>query len=160
ATGSVQLLFIDKTTLNIGPNTSMVIDKFVFDPSTAQGSVSLTVTTGVLRIVGGLATHSGGAAVATPLATIGIRGGIATISHSRAKGTEAMLGYGVLTLTSNCPAALRQSGCTPSTVTVTRPGFVARATSVGVAPQTPERASPAEVNAVNNLLTSRGSQTG
>ena len=34
ATGSVQLLFIDKTTLNIGPNSSVVIDKFVFNPMT------------------------------------------------------------------------------------------------------------------------------
>ena len=35
--GSVQLVFIDKTTLDIGPNSSIVIDKFVFDPQAARG---------------------------------------------------------------------------------------------------------------------------
>jgi hypothetical protein len=32
-TGSVQLLFLDKSTLNIAPNTSLVIDEFVYDPA-------------------------------------------------------------------------------------------------------------------------------
>ncbi len=39
ATGSVQLVFIDKTTLNIGPNSTLVIEKFVFDPATAAPPV-------------------------------------------------------------------------------------------------------------------------
>ena len=32
-TGSVQLLFLDKSTLSIAPNTSLVIDEFVYDPT-------------------------------------------------------------------------------------------------------------------------------
>src|SRR5579863_3392319 len=36
-TGSVQVLFIDKTTLNIGPNSTLVIDRFVYNPATTSG---------------------------------------------------------------------------------------------------------------------------
>ena len=32
-TGSVHLLFLDKSTLSIAPNTSLVIDEFVYDPA-------------------------------------------------------------------------------------------------------------------------------
>src|SRR5258708_6849472 len=38
--GSVQLVFIDKTTMNIGPNSNLVIDEFVYDPSTGTGKMS------------------------------------------------------------------------------------------------------------------------
>ncbi|MBV8425601.1 MAG: FecR domain-containing protein, partial [Hyphomicrobiales bacterium] len=70
STGSVQLLFIDKTTLNVGPNSSLVIDKFVFDPATAQGELAISLSKGVLRVVGGQATHTGGATITTPVATL------------------------------------------------------------------------------------------
>lgn len=85
ASGSVQLLFIDKTTLNIGSNSSIVIDKFVFNPATTQGELALNLSKGLFRLVGGQATHSGGANIRTPVAAIGVRGGIVTVSHSREK---------------------------------------------------------------------------
>ena len=80
-TGSVQILFIDKTTLNIGPSSRLVIDRFAFNPAAAQGEMALTLTKGVLRIVGGQVTHTGGATVETPAASIGVRGAIVTIAH-------------------------------------------------------------------------------
>ena len=55
SSGSVQLVFIDKTTLDIGPNASIVIDKFVFDPATARGEMAISLGKGVLRVVGGQA---------------------------------------------------------------------------------------------------------
>ncbi len=87
-TGSVQVLFIDKTTLNVGPNSSLVIDRFVYNPATTKGELALSLGKGVLRVVGGVATHSEGATIRTPVAAIGLRGGIAIISHSGAKGTR------------------------------------------------------------------------
>jgi SRSO17 transposase len=60
ANGSVQLLFIDKTTLNIGPHSSVVIDKFVFNPMTTQGELAVTLSKGALQLVGGQATHTSG----------------------------------------------------------------------------------------------------
>jgi hypothetical protein len=38
ATGSVQVLFIDKTTLNVGPNSTLVIDRSFTIPPPRRGS--------------------------------------------------------------------------------------------------------------------------
>src|SRR4029453_7943107 len=81
ASGTVQLLFIDKTTLNIGPNSNLVIDNFVYDPATGTGQMVTSLTKGALRFVGGQLSRQGAATVNTPVASIGIRGGIATIAH-------------------------------------------------------------------------------
>ena len=102
ATGSVQVLFIDKTTLNVGPNSTLVIDRFVYNPATTRGQLALSLGKGVLRVVGGAATHSEGATIRTPVAAIGLRGGIAIISHSGAKGTEAILGFGRMSVSTLC----------------------------------------------------------
>ncbi len=101
-TGSVQVLFIDKTTLNVGPNSSLVIDRFVYNPATTRGELAISLGKGVLRVVGGVATHSEGATIRTPVAAIGLRGGIAIISHSGAKGTRAILGFGHMSVTTLC----------------------------------------------------------
>jgi hypothetical protein len=37
-TGSVQVLFIDKTTLNVGPNSTLLIDRFVFNPAAGRSA--------------------------------------------------------------------------------------------------------------------------
>ncbi|MBV9635900.1 MAG: FecR domain-containing protein [Methylobacteriaceae bacterium] len=103
--GSVQIVFIDKTTLNVGPNSTLVIDRFVFNPATSTGEVALSLGRGVMRIVGGQATHTGGATVTTPVATIGIRGGIATISHCPVGGAPiAKRGRGAPPVIACCPS--------------------------------------------------------
>src|ERR1700691_1767327 len=66
ASGSVQVLFIDKTTLNVGPNSTLVIDRFVYNPATTKGELALSLSKGVMRVVGGVATHSEGATIRTP----------------------------------------------------------------------------------------------
>ena len=100
AAGSLQVVFLDKTTLSIGPSSDIVINSFVYDPERQSGKMALTLGKGVMRVVGGNVTHTGGATVTTPVATIGIRGGIATISHDRRSGTRAVNGYGVVTVAS------------------------------------------------------------
>ena len=110
-TGSVQVLFIDKTTLNVGPNSSLVIDRFVYNPATTKGELALSLGKGVLRVVGGVATHSEGATIRTPVAAIGLRGGIAIISHSGAKGTHAILGFGQMSVTTVCAGS---ANCQPT----------------------------------------------
>lgn len=156
ATGSVQVVFIDRTTLNIGPNSSLIIDRFVYNPATSTGDMALTLGRGVLRLVGGQATHTGGATVNTPVATIGVRGGIATISHCPAHarcqpaGTLAVDDFGILTVSAG--------GVTEE---VLRPGFGVRvAAEAGATPGTPTRISQADIDSANTLLTSRGTQKG
>ena len=43
-----------------------MIDKFVFDPQAARGEMAVSLGKGVLRVVGGQATHTGGATISTP----------------------------------------------------------------------------------------------
>ncbi|HEY5204086.1 MAG TPA: FecR domain-containing protein [Roseiarcus sp.] len=156
ATGSVQVLFIDKTTLNVGPNSTLVIDRFVYNPATTKGELALSLGKGVIRVVGGIATHSEGATIRTPVAAIGLRGGIAIISHNGASGTHAILGFGRMSVTSLCSGA----NCRPTTVDVSRPGYGVSVAGLNIPPSSPGRASSQELAQANGKLTSRGGQTG
>ena len=52
-TGSVQLLFLDRSTLSIAPNSEVVIDEFVYNPGEGSGRMVTSLTKGALRFVGG-----------------------------------------------------------------------------------------------------------
>ncbi|MBV8765980.1 MAG: FecR domain-containing protein [Hyphomicrobiales bacterium] len=146
--GSVQLVFVDKTTLDIGPNSSIVIDKFVFDPQAGHGEMAVSLGKGVLRVVGGQATHTGGATISTPFATIGLRGGIITVSQSK-DGTEAVLGYGVMTMSS--------AGVTQ---TLNQPGFGIRSISSLTPPSAAFKAPAALIATYNAAVASKAGQSG
>jgi hypothetical protein len=79
AEGTTQITFLDKSTLNVGRNSSVVLDKFVYDQAAGTGEMAASMTKGVLRFVGGQVSHTNGASVKTPVATIGVRGGTVTI---------------------------------------------------------------------------------
>ncbi len=74
ADGLAQLLFLDQTTLTVGPNSDIVIDEFVYDPTTKDGKLLMEASVGVFRVIGGESSTSGGISVTTPFATMGIRG--------------------------------------------------------------------------------------
>src|SRR3984957_20753682 len=81
-TGTVQLLFLDKSTLSIAPNTSILIDEYVYNPD-GSGHMLASLTGGALRFVGGALSHEGEASIATPAAAIGIRGGSVTVNYGK-----------------------------------------------------------------------------
>lgn len=81
AQGSTQILFPDTSTLNVGRNSSIVIDEYVYDPNAKTGKMVATLTKGVMRFVGGQISHTAGVTVNTPVATLGIRGGVATVVY-------------------------------------------------------------------------------
>jgi len=74
--GAWQLQFIDDTRVDITEHSRMVIDEFVYDPSTGSGSLSMKATLGAVRYASGQIAHNNRRAVniATPSATIGVRG--------------------------------------------------------------------------------------
>src|SRR4051812_36274816 len=51
AQGSTQILFPDTSTLNVGRNSNIVIDEYVYDPKAGSGSMVATVSKGVARFV-------------------------------------------------------------------------------------------------------------
>lgn len=77
--GQVQVLFVDKTSLTIGPNSDLVIDEFIYNPDKNTADMAITLTKGVLRFVGGQSSKGESVDIKTPQATIGIRGGIALV---------------------------------------------------------------------------------
>jgi len=74
------LVFLDGTSLTVGPNSSLVIDKYVYDPEKKTGEMALTVSKGTLRFVGGVISKKSEVKVTTPSASMGIRGGIFTLA--------------------------------------------------------------------------------
>ena len=53
ANDRAHLVFLDGTSLTVGPNARLTIDKFVFDPNTKKGELAINASKGVLRLVGG-----------------------------------------------------------------------------------------------------------
>ena len=74
--GSVGLVFLDKTTLSLSDGGKMVLDELIFDPSTGNGSMAVDMLEGAFSFVSGEIAKTGPDAmkVTTPVATIGIRG--------------------------------------------------------------------------------------
>ncbi len=70
-----QLLFLDETSLSIGPKSQVKLDTFVFNPSRGAGNVVFSATKGAFRfITGSQDPHN--YTIKTPVATIGVRGTI------------------------------------------------------------------------------------
>jgi hypothetical protein len=146
--GTVQLLFLDKSTLSIAPNTNLLIDEYVYDPSADSGHMLVSLTEGALRFVGGKLSHQGEASVATPAAAIGIRGGTATVVYGK-NGTRVIDHYGVITIHNGA-----------GTTVIDRPGFVVTILNWNTPPGEPERVAEAEIAHYLQLLTSGPGQNG
>ncbi len=67
------ITFLDKSQISVGPNSEVVLDRFVFDPDTAKGTFSINVVQGVFRFASGTMAKSA-YVIRTPVATMGIRG--------------------------------------------------------------------------------------
>jgi FecR-like protein len=79
ASGVVQVLLLDGSTFTVGPGSSLVIDKFVYNPASGKGSLVASFSKGALRVVGGkLSKDAHGISVKTPAGAITVRGGIFT----------------------------------------------------------------------------------
>ena len=85
ANDRAHLMFLDGTSLTVGPDASLVIDKFVYDPNSKTGDLAITASKGVFRLVGGKISKTNAIAVNTPSNSIGIRGGIAMFDVNQAK---------------------------------------------------------------------------
>ncbi len=72
---AAELTFLDESTLNLGPNSTIVLDQFVYDPEPTNSAFVLTVTQGALRFTSGVLPTEA-YKINTPVATIGIRGTI------------------------------------------------------------------------------------
>jgi hypothetical protein len=128
ASGSVQLLFLDKTSMTIGPNSDLAIDEYVYDPQANTGKLAATLSKGVMRFVGGQISHGGNAQITTPNAVVGVRGGVGIFNPN-----SVYIGYGEGTVTSGAQTVTLGAGeftqtlgrgTPPTNPTSPPPGFI------------------------------------
>src|SRR6201988_2096357 len=107
ASSATRLVMIDSTNLSLGANSSITLDRTVFNDEHSYKDVAIRLTTGAFRFVTG---HSDKNAykITTGLATIGIRGTILDILSQRSRSV-VVLGGGaarVCTLSFQCTELL------------------------------------------------------
>ena len=80
--GGLQIMLLDGTTFSVGPNSSMVIDEFVYNPSTGTGKLTASVARGTLRLISGRLGRQDEEAIKIklPVATVGVRGTMSIFS--------------------------------------------------------------------------------
>lgn len=138
--GQTQILFVDQSALSVGPDSNLVIDRFVYDPSTKTGQLAASLTRGVFRFVGGeLSKHGNQVTVKTPAATIGIRGGV-FMGRQDCKEEKRGKCDGKLSLVFVYGVGLEVTGTNGDTQTITRPGFEVDVAGPGASPSSPFRA--------------------
>jgi hypothetical protein len=71
--GEAQIKFRDNTRLVVGPNSSLLIDKFVFSDDATARSVTINAVRGTFRFITGTSPKNA-YLIRTPTATIGLRG--------------------------------------------------------------------------------------
>jgi hypothetical protein len=108
AASATRLVMIDSTNLSLGANSSITLDRTVFNDEHSYKDVTIRMTTGAFRFVTG---HSDKNAykITTGLATIGIRGTILDILAQRGRNM-VVLGSGaarVCTLSFQCTELLQ-----------------------------------------------------
>jgi hypothetical protein len=94
-----QLLFLDETSLSIGPLSEVTLDRFVFNPATGVGDVVLSTARGALRFITGSQSPSN-YRLRTPFASIGVRGTIVDVYTTDA-GVYVTAQEGGVTITVN-----------------------------------------------------------
>jgi len=88
------LVFLDGSALTVGPDSDLVIDRFVYDADRKVGDLAMSASRGVFRFVGGAISKKAAVTVTTPGASIGIRGGIMTIAIGSDGSAIATFLYG------------------------------------------------------------------
>ncbi len=112
ASDRAHLMFLDGTSLSVGPNAQLTIDRFVYDPATKTGDLAINASKGVFRLVGGKISKTNAITVTTPSSTIGIRGGISIFNVDQQE-TMSIFVFGI-SMTVGAGGKLE---------IVTRPGF-------------------------------------
>lgn len=74
ADSSAVVEFRDRSTLEIGPNATVILDKSVYNPVESVSEKSITVVAGAFRFVSGVAAQKSETDIHTPVGTLGIRG--------------------------------------------------------------------------------------
>jgi hypothetical protein len=73
---SAVLQFRDRSTLEVGPNATLIINRSVYNPVESVSEKTITVVAGAFRFVSGVAVKTSQTDIRTPVGTLGIRGSV------------------------------------------------------------------------------------
>lgn len=148
ANDRAHLVFLDGSSLTVGPNARLTIDKFVYDPNSKTGDLAITASQGVFRLVGGKISKNNPININTPSGTIGIRGGITIFGVNQRRTTANFIFGNSMTVTGQ-----------GQTQTATRPGSQV-IVNFGAPPNLPTLLPPGGVAALISQLETGGSGSG
>ena len=145
--GQAQIIFLDHSSLAIAPNSSLVIDEFVYDPDKSAGKLAVSASKGLLRYIGGKISKGSDVTFTTPIAMIAIRGGMVLVKIEPSGRTTGIFLYGQHMIVT--AAGVKR--------TVTRPGYQVTVEAAGQPPGFPARVPQ---DAMNAAFASFGSTPG
>jgi hypothetical protein len=152
AKGQTQILFVDGSSISVGPNADLVIDEFVYDPATGTGKMTITAVQGAMRFVGGkLSKQDNAVTLHIGTATIGVRGGVFVADVQPGGKTEVIFVYG------KAVKVAGQSGCSQE---LYRSGFAVDINGAGGCPDSPHQAPPGATVGILAQLDGRTGGTG
>ena len=149
----MQIMLMDKTTFTIGPNASMVIDDFIYDPKSGAGKVTAQVLRGAFRYVSGTIAKNSPSRVTIklPVATVGIRGTSIVGFTNGTTATLVLTGLGGKNNLWQGPSLMRvRAGGKSVTVYRTNWGVVIR--GPGLFPSPPRAFGAVQINAIVNQI--------
>src|SRR5216684_461275 len=138
ANDRAHLVFLDGSSLTVGPDARLTIDRFVFDPNTQKGDLAINASKGVLRLVGGKISKTNAITITTPSSTIGIRGGITILSVNQTQTTADFVFGNSMTVTAGGKTetatrmgsqVITNAGGVPGAPTLLKPGSLTAALS-------------------------------
>lgn len=148
AEGRMQVMLLDETVFTIGPNASMVLDEFVYDPAKGAGKISARITKGAFRFVTGRIAREqpSNMKIKLPVGVIGIRGTIVAGLADALKSTVVLLGPGPANNATEKPGGIAVAN-EGQTVDISQPGYASELTP-GQAPSKPFEAPLALIDAL------------
>lgn len=100
AESATEITFKDKTTISVGPNSNITLDKFIYDPDPAKSKMVMSLGKGVFRFVTG-DMPSRSYEFKTPVSTLAVRGTTFTVVVLENGDTNVTVEDGQLEIT-NC----------------------------------------------------------
>lgn len=151
ADGQAEILFLDRSSLTVGPNSDLVIDEFVYSPETGTGKLAMSTAKGLFRFVGGaLSKNEGAVSIKTPSAIVGIRGGVAMVNIGADLSVRVVFAYGGSTTVTSGGGG----------VTIGTPGFMTFVPGPGQPPSPPTKVDPALLQQMMAQLNGKQGGTG
>ncbi len=172
AASALQVTLLDRSSLTIGPNAKLTVNRFVYDPARRQGAVAATVAKGTFRFLSGRGAQPGSNSINTPAASIGIRGtmiegavGPDAIAMARLQprlslpaGTDPQTATMVVLRGPGpgAPKGVQQGQISVTsggrTVVISRPGQAAFVPAPGMAPMGPFQITPGAYQSFDIML--------